>query len=472
LREPEQFETVTNAKPAPSKRASEKRRPDLDSMYCINEDGSRNMIHPADVKGRFQVRKKLLWALLVAIYSILPWIQIGGHPAVLIDLPRRHFYLFGGVFNASDFYMFFFFVGGFGLSLILFSALFGRIWCGYGCPQTVFMEGFFRRVERWIDGPAGKRQKQGGRVWRAILKQVCFLGLSLVISHIFLSYFIPVDELRQVVTSAPSEHWTAFMFVMVFTGIIYGNFARFREQTCLILCPYGRLQSVLSDPDTVNVQYDFARGEPRGHYNEEGAGDCIDCYRCVAVCPTGIDIRAGVQMECIGCANCIDACEEVMDKARRPRGLIRYASQREIEEGKARFWRPRLFLYTAIFLCFIAGFILLSLQRNSFDARLIRQRGVPYSLDREKGLVRNGFRIHLVNKLGHEEHFVLEGLSPEKAKFIIPNSDVLLKPTESRNVTLFVEMARKDYKPGMIFRMKVQVGDKSSVVEARFLGPN
>jgi len=462
---------VTEAKPAPKKKAQTKRRPDLDSMYCINEDGSRNMIHPADVRGRFQVRKKILWTLLVAIYVLLPWIHIGGHPAILVDLPKRHFYLFGGVFNASDFYMFFFFVAGFGLSLILFSALFGRIWCGYGCPQTVFMEGFFRRIERWIDGPAGKNKKHKN-AFRTILKQIIFLGLSLLIAHVFLSYFIPVKDLRHVLLSSPSEHWTAFLFVMALTAIIYGDFARFREQTCLILCPYGRLQSVLYDPDTVNVQYDYKRGEPRGHYRDAEAGDCIDCYRCVAVCPTGIDIRNGVQMECIGCANCIDACDEVMDKARRPEGLIRYASQREVEEGKARFWRPRMFLYTAIFVSLILGFVFLALNRKDYDARLLRLRGFPYVLDRDRGIVRNGFRIHLVNKLGHEEHFRLTGLEPLGANFVIPDNDVLLKNTESRNVTLFVEVSRKDYKPGMIFRMKVQVGKEATIVEARFIGPN
>ncbi|MEZ5990686.1 MAG: cytochrome c oxidase accessory protein CcoG, partial [Planctomycetota bacterium] len=390
-----------------------KRRPDLDSLYCINADGSRNTIHPADVRGRFQRRKKLVWAVLVAIYVVLPFLHIGGHPAVQIDLPNRTFYLFGSVFDSQDFYLAFFFVFGIGLTLILLSALWGRVWCGYACPHTVFLEGFFRRIERWIDGPSGQREKLAKGAWtgrklaKRVLKHGTYLVLSLALAHVFLAYFIPVDELVGVVQHSPAEHLTAFVFTMVFTAIIYFDFAWFREQLCLIICPYGRLQSILSDPDTVNVQYDFVRGEPRGRYHVEGRGDCIDCQRCIAVCPTGIDIRNGVQMECVGCANCIDACDEVMDKVGSARGLIRYESLRGVEQGRRRFWRTRVVFYAVVFAVALVGFTVLAGGRTAFDARLVRSDGPPYVVvgAGADAQVRNIFRLHLVNKLGADATF-------------------------------------------------------------------
>ena len=319
-----------------------KRRPDLDSLYCLNADGSRNTIHTADVRGRYQVRKKIVWALLIALYLVLPWIEVGGRPAILIDIPERNFFLFGMSFNAQDFYLAFFVLTGIGFTLFVVSALFGRIWCGYACPHSVFLEAVYRRVERWIEGGAAQRKRLAEMPWNAqkILRRggkwAVYLAISLVLSHTFLSYFMGADEVLRAITSPPSVHPTAFTFIVAFTVIIYGNFTWFREQLCIVICPYGRLQGVLYDRDTINVTYDHVRGEPRGRYNDSDRGDCIDCQRCVAVCPTGIDIRNGTQLECIGCANCIDACDEVMVKTGQPVGLIRYDSQNGVENGERR----------------------------------------------------------------------------------------------------------------------------------------
>lgn len=460
----------------PKPRSSGKRRPDLDTLYSINPDGSHHVIHPADVKGRWQRRKKLVWAILILIYAALPWIRIGGHPAVLIDLPNRHFYLFGGVYDAADFNLFFFFVAGLGITLYIVSAVFGRVWCGFACPHTVFLEAWFRRIERWIEGGANKRERLAKMPWNAekLLKRgskhAIFVLLSLVISHVFLSYFIPARELIHVIGSDPSQHWTAFVFILLFTAILYFDFAFFREQLCLIICPYGRLQSALYDRDTMQVGYDKLRGEPRGHYSQEGTGSCIDCFRCVAVCPTGIDIRNGTQMECIGCANCIDACDEVMARIGEEPGLIRYDSERSFLEGLRRFWRPRLIAYGGAVLLLFVLFFFMSRQRTPFDAKPIRLEGPAYLLVGED--VMNRFRIHLVNKLDGAHTFVLVPLNEsETMRYELSQREITLQQLEGDNIGVVVRVPRSVYREGMFLEVEVRGGGETVLARAPLSGP-
>lgn len=453
------------------------RRPDLETLYCINEDGSHNTIHPADVKGRFQRIKKITWTLLIAAYMILPWVKVGGNPAILVDLPNRHFFLFGKIFNAADFWLFFFILSGVGLFLFFLSATFGRVWCGYGCPQTVFLEGVYRRVERLIEGGASARDRlakmpwNGEKIRKRFSKLGIYLVISLILSHTFLSYFIPVDVLQKAVTSSPAAHPAAFTFILLFTAIIFGNFTWFREQLCLIVCPYGRLQSALYDPDTIVVGYDRKRGEPRGRYNQSGEhGDCIDCYRCVAVCPTGIDIRNGTQMECVGCANCIDACDVVMDKVKKPHGLIRYDSENGFEGKKTRILRPRTILYMAIMALWLGAFMYAVFGHSPFDAELVRLRtDSVFTID--NGRIRNQFRLQLTNKLGNATQFEIKALEPKTAQFVLSAKSVLLKSLESRNIPIFVFLPEKEYKPGTDVRLLVQSKAGKKMVQGRFLGP-
>ena len=388
-----------------STRPPAERRPNLDTVFSINADGSRNRIHPAPVKGRFQLRKKLIWLVLIVIYVVLPWIEIGGKPAVLIDIARRHFYLFGQTYNAQDFWLAFFFVTGIGFALFVISALFGRLWCGYACPHTVFLEGVFRRLEKWIEGTPRKRRELDKGPWNAekIVKRggkyVAFLAISLFLSHTFLSYFMPVDEVFMAIVSPPNENLTAFLFVLAFTAIIFVNFTWFREQLCIVICPYGRLQGSLYDQHTINVAYDQTRGEPRGKPGAQPGtqpGDCIDCYRCVAVCPTGIDIRNGTQLECIGCADCVDACDAVMDKLGKPRGLVRYDSLAGLEGQPRRFWRPRVGLYAVLLLLGITVFTIAATRRTEFEANLLRMQTSPWQIDGDT--ITNPLTLHLVNK--------------------------------------------------------------------------
>ena len=449
------------------------RRPSVDTLFSVNPDGSHNVIHTADVHGRFQVRKRVIWTLLVVLYLALPWVLIGGHPAVLIDIERRAFYCFGQTFNAQDFPLAFFFLTGIGFTLIVASALFGRAWCGYACPQTVFLEGLYRRVERWIEGGATQRQRlqkapwTAGKLLRRGLKLTVFAGVSFWLAHSFLAYFMPIRELHAALLRPPAEHPFAFGFVLFFSAVCFGNFGFFREQLCLIICPYGRLQGVLADKDTIVVGYDKARGEPRGKGAAHGA--CVDCFRCVTVCPTGIDIRNGTQFECIGCANCIDACDEVMDRLGRPRGLVRYDSMRGFEDGKRRFLRPRLAVYALLFAVGVGVFATMALQRTAFEANLMRPSGSPYLL--ENGMLRNQLLLHLVNKTPEPQRFVLQEQGPAGAEFVIATREVLLESLSDQRVPVFVTLPRSSYVVGTKIEILVRGAGAEHRARIEFLGP-
>jgi cytochrome c oxidase accessory protein FixG len=466
------------AKPVVQKGRPVVRRPDVDTLFSVNPDGSRNAVHPADVQGRFQRRKHALWYLLIAIYLAVPWLEIDGHPALLIDIPHRHFFLLGWTFNAQDFWLAFFFVTGLGFTLFLAAALFGRVWCGYACPQTVFLEGVFRRIERWIEGPAAARAKLDKapfrqKALRRGLKMAVFLLIAAVISHSFLGYFMPVEVLFEAVTSSPSLHPTAFAFMVVSTGALFVNFTWFREQLCIVVCPYGRLQGALYDHDTMLVGYDARRGEPRGPADAEGAGACVDCFRCVSVCPTGIDIRNGPQLECVGCANCIDACDDVMGKLGRPTGLVRYDSPRGFAGQGRRFWRGRVALYAALFALGVAVFGLALTRRRPFEANLLRSPGRAYALEGER--VHNTFDLQLINKRPGRRVFQVAVGGPPGAETIVTTGPMELESLEVRKVPVHVYVPKVGFKAGLRAELTVTCvedgEDLVRVATAPLLGP-
>ena len=454
------------------------RRPELDTVYTINEDGSRNFMHPADVHGRWQIRKNAIFAILLAIYVGLPWLQVGGHPAVNVDIPGRLAYFFGLSFSNQDFYLLFFPLFGIGFSLFVVTTLWGRAWCGYACPQTVFMEGIFRKLERIIEGPRDKRIRRnlgpwtGGKLVRKSFKWVLFLAIAAGIAHTFLSYFIPARELFSIVMQGPGEHSVAFGWTLFWTVVMAFNFIWFREQTCLIICPYGRLQSALIDDDTVIIGYDEKRGEPREKGADKG-GDCIDCYRCVAVCPTGIDIRNGLQLECVGCNNCIDACDDMMERIGKPKGLVRYDSMNGLAGLKRRFMRPRVYGYMFFALVWAVGAFLALNHRTNFEAKSVRSQGLPFQLIGDD--LRNLYTLHLQNKTdGPRVYFVSfggsEGSEPE---MLISQSRLALEAFEIANVPIFATLSRSDYLSD--FDMEIAVTDSISgevkPVTFRFRGP-
>ena len=464
-----------------AKKKTGRRRPDLDSVYTINADGSRNFLHPADVKGRWQRRKNLIFGALLLIFLAMPWIQVGGKPIFHIDLPGRAAQLFGSTFTNQDFHLAFFIVTGIGFALFVVTSLWGRVWCGYVCPQTVFMEGVIRKIERWIEGPRNQRIRRNlgpwtfDKAWRKALKHILFIGAALVFTHTFLSYFIPARELSSALRAGPAAHPIAFFWTMFWTAVLYFDFAWFREQTCLIICPYGRLQSTLVDPDTIIIGYDEKRGEPRAKGIDEG-GHCVDCYRCVEVCPTGIDIRNGLQMECVGCANCIDACDEVMLKIGKSEGLVRYDSQRAFETGVRRFRRPRVWIYLAMGLVGLAAFSLRVSGRTSFQANALRSAGMPFTI--EAGKLRNVNTVHVQNKTGETRRYRLQP-APEtmteqpELEFIVPQPEVELDSFESAKLPVFVDLDRASYSGG--FELFLTVTDVDSGEERRlkirFRGP-
>ncbi len=447
----------------------------------LRADGSRNYVHPADVKGRFTRLRYVIFSVLIAIYVVLPFVKIGGHPAVFMDIVNRRFYLFGGVFNAQDFWLVFFLLSGVGLTLLIVTAIKGRLWCGYACPHTVFLEGVFRRIERLIEGPRAQRLRRNAaglnfdKVWRKLLKHGVYIVLALLLSHVFISYFVSLPSLVDMVQRSPAEHPTAFTWVVVMSAILYFNFSWFREQLCLIICPYGRLQSAMTDRDTMVIGYDFNRGEPRGKANDPSNGDCVDCKRCVVVCPTGIDIRNGLQMECVGCAACVDACDEIMTKVGRPEGLVRYDSLNGLEGKPKHFGRPRLFFYGGIATLWLLGATLAFSQSSAFEANVLRLQGAPFMVVDAK--VRNSLRVHLVNKTGDKQTFVIEPEAESGIEYIIPQKRIDLESLGSTYVPILAILPRDQMRPGLELELTISMEGRddrksSRVVGAPFVGPS
>ena len=451
----------------------------------LNRDGSRNFVQPADVKGPWTTSRNIVFAVLMLIYLILPFVEIGGHPAVFLDFPHRRFYLFGGTFNAQDFWMMFFLLTGLAFTIIILTTIWGRVWCGYACPQTVFMEGVYRRVERWIEGPRNVRIKRNkgpwnvDKIWRKTLKHSLFILLSLFFSHFFLSYFISLPALVDMIGRPPSEHMEAFAWMAGMSLFLYGNFAWFREQLCLIICPYGRLQSTMTDKDTKVVLYDTGRGEPRGKAKKkkgepaEERGDCIDCGRCVQVCPTGIDIRNGLQLECIGCYACVDACDAVMEKVKKPKGLVRYDSLNSLDGETKSVLRPRLAIYAAIIIAWAGGLTYAVTHRESFEANLLRTNGgVPFVLD--DGYVQNMINLHVVNKTDEAQTYHIVPIEDPEVPFAftISPETVELNGGAARDAIVIVRLPQERMRSGLTLRFNVtQEGGDTREASATFLGP-
>jgi cytochrome c oxidase accessory protein FixG len=454
-------------------------RPNLETVTTIRADGSRFFLHPADAPGRFLFWRRLTGWLLIAIYLALPWIPVGGHPAVFLDVGGRRFHLFGTTLAFQDAWLLFFVITGLGFGLFFITALLGRVWCGWACPQTVFLEHVYRRIERWIEGDAVRRRAldaapwTAGKVAKRAGKQVAFLLVSASIAHLFLAYFVSIPELWHWMRAAPGEHWSAFVFVMVFTGILYFNFAWFREQLCIVICPYGRLQSALTDEHSLVIGYDETRGEPRGKVGTAGAGDCISCQRCVQVCPTGIDIRQGLQIECIGCAACIDACDEVMDRVQRPRGLIRYDSMQGLAGGVTRWLRPRIWLYSVLLLVgmAVAGWALSTV--SPAVVGVTRLPGAPYVTD--AGGVRNQFLVRLVNKRDASQRFVLELPGAPAVLQRMGFDGVVEVPALGETVVPLILRVPREAYTGRL-RLEVVVGDEAGTYRVtrpvEFIGPD
>ncbi len=450
------------------------------SLGSINADGSKKIIHPADVKGPFMFWRRLVALVLLVIYVGLPWIPVNGFPAVFLDVMHRRFHFMGLTIATQDLWLGFFLLTGLGFSLFYITSLFGRVWCGWTCPYTVFLEHVYRRVERWVDGDATARRRldaapwHAGKIFRRVIKHGLYLLISALIAHVFMSYFVSIQGLYGMMQQSPREHFLAFGVVAFLTFALYGAFSWFREQFCVIMCPYGRLQSALTDDHSVIIGYDKKRGEPRGKSSDPNAGDCIACNRCVQVCPTGIDIRNGLQLECIGCAACIDACDTVMTKLDRPKGLIRYDSYTGLSGGKTRFVRPRTIFYSVLV---VLGTIAFAFAVNSVKpvrASAVRMPGGAYYVTGDE--VRNQFFVRVINKLNESAQFRLEldGPLPEGLQ-VSGLDDVLeLDAMEESQKTLVLSVPKAAFSGKIPFRVRVtDVKSGTSVLTSRLelLGP-
>lgn len=380
-----------------------------DSIATVTKQGKRKWIYAKRPKGRlFNIRSIVSYVYFIVFFS-LPFIQVNGRPLFLFDVTEGRFILFGAIFWPQDFFIFGLAMVAFILFIVLFTMAFGRLFCGWVCPQTIFMEMVFRKIEYWIEGDAPAQRMLDKAPWNAekirkkTLKHVIFFVLSVLIANTFLAYIIGIQDLQAIVTDPLSSHAGGFIAMMVFSGVFYTVFAFFREQVCTVVCPYGRLQSVLLDKDSVVVAYDYVRGEPRGKYKKDAPelGDCIDCMQCVHVCPTGIDIRNGTQLECVNCTACIDACDFMMEKTGRPTGLIRYASENGIAKKQPLRFTPRLKTYSTVLLLITGAIAFLLISRKPVSGTIIRTAGMLYQ---ERGLdsISNLYRIKLVNKTTSE----------------------------------------------------------------------
>ncbi|GEP93947.1 cytochrome c oxidase accessory protein CcoG [Chitinophaga cymbidii] len=376
-----------------------------DSIATVTKQGKRRWIYAKRPKGRlFNIRSIVSYIYFIAFFS-LPFIQVNGRPLFLFDVTQGRFILFGAIFWPQDFFIFGLAMLGFILFIVLFTMAFGRLFCGWVCPQTIFMEMLFRKIEYWIEGDAPAQKMLQKAPWSAekirkkTIKHLLFFLLSVLIANTFLAYIIGIQELRSIVTDPLSRHMGGFMAMLAFSGVFYAVFAFFREQVCTVVCPYGRLQSVLLDKDSVVVAYDYVRGEPRGKYKKDAPelGDCIDCMQCVHVCPTGIDIRNGTQLECVNCTACIDACNFMMEKVGRATGLIRYASENGIAQKKPLRFTPRLKFYSTILLLITGALVFLLISRKPVSGTIIRTAGMLYQ-ERGTDSISNLYRIKLVNK--------------------------------------------------------------------------
>ena len=387
-----------------------------DRVATIDESGERVWLYPQKPKGNKHNWRLALTALYLVLLFGLPFVKTGGHPLFLFDVIHRKFILFGQIFWPQDFFIFALGMLLFIVFVALFTVLFGRVFCGWMCPQTIFMETVFRKIEYWIEGDRARQKMLDKAPWDTdkILKKgtkwLLFWIVSFIIANTFLAYVIGVDALEQIVTEPPVQHRAGFISIFIFTGVFFFIYLRFREQVCTVVCPYGRLQGVLLDKNSIVVAYDYVRGEIRAKFrkNEERSnGDCIDCNQCVNVCPTGIDIRNGTQMECINCTACIDACNHMMDAVGLPRDLIRYASEDSIQTGKAATFTKRMKAYVVVMLLLMGAEGYLLATRTDIGVNILRSSGQLFQ-EQAGGQISNLYNYKLINKTYYDKQIMLK----------------------------------------------------------------
>ena len=447
-------------------------------LSTMNRDGSRRRIRPKLSKGRYHRRRRLTGWALILIFTLIPIFRINGKPLMLFDIVRREFTLFGSTFLPTDTFLLMLLLFSIFVGIFLVTAIWGRVWCGWACPQTVYMEFLYRPLEVLIEGGRSRQIKtdKTGLSGRRLVKNVVFFVVSALLANTFLAYFVGWSQLLGWMTSLPTQHPAAFGVMLGTTLLMFGDFSWFREQTCIVACPYGRFQSVLLDRQSLIVGYDEARGEPRERWrkNEERtSGDCIDCNLCVSTCPTGIDIRdGGLQMECVACTQCIDACDSVMDKIGKPRGLVRYTSQAELESGERRFLRPRLVIYSAILLIMIGTLAFSLVGKSTADVTLLRGLGAPFSV-LPSGEISNQIRIKIANRSDEERSYAFELLDTDGLTLVAPENPLTVAAGDSQMTAAFITTQPSSFTAGELeITLRIADGvDFEEIRTYRLLGP-
>lgn len=406
--------------------------PEEHVLSTLERDGSRRWLRPKLSMGDWWKKRRVVAYVLMVVFVAIPHLRIGGKPIILMDLVSRQLTVLGKTFYPTDTLILAFGMLSVFITIVLITAVAGRAWCGWACPQTVYMEFLFRPIDRLFEGTVGKggKPKAGMGGLRAVARIAVYVVLCMFLAHTFLAYFVGTDRLAEWVRLSPLEHPSAFLVMAAVTGLMLFDFLIFREQLCLIACPYGRFQSAMLDEQSKIVAYDPVRGEPRvkgKRPSAKPAGDCVDCNQCVVVCPTGIDIRDGLQMECINCTQCIDACNNVMAKVGLPAGLIRYSSQDEIARKPKKLFRARTIVYPIILLAVMSGFAYAVSSKVGFDARLLRGKGAPFSIT-NTGSVNNSFKLRLVNRTQQDQNYTLTIDTPEGVTLEVIQQELLSLP--------------------------------------------
>lgn len=449
-------------------------------ISSVDSKGKRVWMFPKLVKGRFyKYRSYFSLGLLLILFGV-PFIEINDNPLFMLNVIERKFIILGKIFWPQDFLIFMLFIVTFIIFIVLFTVIYGRLFCGWACPQTVFMEMVFRRIEYWIDGNhiQQKKLKEGPwtseKVRKRALKYGIYVFMAFLVGNLFMAYIVGKDEVFEIVTSSPLENLTGFLLVLAFTGITFFNFAYFREQVCTVVCPYGRLQGVFLDKKSVVVAYDDVRGEPRerpSRKRTEEAGDCIDCFACVDVCPTGIDIRNGTQLECVNCTACIDACDEIMDKIKKPRGLVRFASETDIKEGKSFKLNARSAAYSSVLLVLLSILAVLLFNRSDISSSFQKLGQGFTELD---GKIVNLYQFEVANKTFESVDIEIKIDDKWGANLMMAGNSLTAEENSISEAVVKLEIP-KDRLESRKTKLEVEIWSEGEMLETaklNFIGPS
>jgi cytochrome c oxidase accessory protein FixG len=453
------------------------------TLGTVDEKGKRVWVFPKKPGGTYHRARIAVTIILLTIFFAGPFIKIGGQPFLLLNIFERRFVILGQAFWPQDFFLLAVTLITFFVFIILFTVVFGRVWCGWACPQTLFMEMVFRKIEYWIEGDANQQRKlnqapwSGEKIFKKGLKQFTFIIISIVISHTAMAYLIGIEEVQVIVSQPPTENMAGFIGLVAFTGIFYFVFAWFREQACVAVCPYGRLQGVLLDKNSIVVAYDWLRGEPRSKLKKGAVdttkGDCVDCKLCVHVCPTGIDIRNGTQLDCVNCTACIDACDEVMVKVGKPKGLIRYASYNSIKEGIAKLMTPRVIGYSFVLMALLTFLSFMLATRSDVETTILKVPGTLYQRA-DDGAITNLYNVEFVNKTFEDIILEVKAESPEGALLSkVGEQQVVVPAGEMLKSVYFIRIpAEKIITAKTVVLVGVyRDGERIETLKVKFIGP-